>query len=208
MEEKEIIKAEIEKRTIKYIRIFLIVLLAIEGLLSIFCAIGYGRKANHYKESWHVWSDVGFYCLVFIIIFGVILISLGIFYFVVNHMELIVTNKRVYGKTTFGKRVDLPIDSISSTGLCYFNGIFIASSSGKIKFLLMKNRSELHNVISELVIGRQDNSENSEKNVELVNKSDKLNSSADEIRKYKELLDSGVVTQEEFDAKKKQLLGL
>lgn len=33
-------------------------------------------------------------------------------------------------------------------------------------------------------------------------------SPADEIRKFKELLDSGVITQEEFDAKKKQLLGL
>lgn len=33
-------------------------------------------------------------------------------------------------------------------------------------------------------------------------------SPADEIRKYKELLDMGIITQEEFDAKKRQLLGL
>lgn len=33
-------------------------------------------------------------------------------------------------------------------------------------------------------------------------------SSADELKKYKELLDDGVITQEEFDAKKKQILGL
>lgn len=32
--------------------------------------------------------------------------------------------------------------------------------------------------------------------------------SAEELKKYKDLLDSGVITQEEFDAKKKQLLGL
>ena len=32
--------------------------------------------------------------------------------------------------------------------------------------------------------------------------------SADELKKYKDLLDCGVITQEEFDAKKKQLLGL
>ena len=31
---------------------------------------------------------------------------------------------------------------------------------------------------------------------------------ADELIKYKELLDQEVITQEEFDAKKKQLLGL
>ena len=33
-------------------------------------------------------------------------------------------------------------------------------------------------------------------------------STADEIMKFKQLLDAGVITQEEFDAKKKQLLGL
>ena len=33
-------------------------------------------------------------------------------------------------------------------------------------------------------------------------------SSADEIAKFKKLLDDGVISQEEFDAKKKQLLGL
>ena len=33
-------------------------------------------------------------------------------------------------------------------------------------------------------------------------------SGADELKKYKELLDNGVITQEEFDAKKKQILGL
>lgn len=33
-------------------------------------------------------------------------------------------------------------------------------------------------------------------------------SSADELLKFKQLLDAGVITQEEFDAKKKQLLGL
>jgi len=33
-------------------------------------------------------------------------------------------------------------------------------------------------------------------------------STADEIKKYKELLDCGIITQEEFNEKKKQLLGL
>ncbi|WP_153464786.1 SHOCT domain-containing protein [Sediminibacillus terrae] len=33
-------------------------------------------------------------------------------------------------------------------------------------------------------------------------------SEADELKKYKELLDEGVITEEEFQSKKKQLLGL
>ena len=32
--------------------------------------------------------------------------------------------------------------------------------------------------------------------------------SADELKKYKELLDTGIISQEEFDFKKKQLLGM
>ena len=35
-----------------------------------------------------------------------------------------------------------------------------------------------------------------------------VTSPVEEIKKYKELLDSGIITQEEFEAKKKQLLGL
>ena len=34
------------------------------------------------------------------------------------------------------------------------------------------------------------------------------NSAADELLKFKQLLDMGAITQDEFDAKKKQLLGL
>ena len=34
------------------------------------------------------------------------------------------------------------------------------------------------------------------------------NSPADEIKRYKELLDDGIITNEEFEEKKKQLLGL
>ena len=33
-------------------------------------------------------------------------------------------------------------------------------------------------------------------------------SAADELKKFKELLDMGAISQEEYDAKKKQLLGL
>lgn len=45
---------------------------------------------------------------------------------------------------------------------------------------------------------------------QLTNTSNTTNtiSAADELKKFKELLDMGAITQEEFDAKKKELLGL
>ena len=44
--------------------------------------------------------------------------------------------------------------------------------------------------------------------LEEKNSQDTSISSADEIRKFKQLLDDGIITQEEFNVKKKQLLGL
>lgn len=41
-----------------------------------------------------------------------------------------------------------------------------------------------------------------------MNESEQKISFADELRKYKALFDDGIITQEEFEAKKKQILGL
>ena len=46
------------------------------------------------------------------------------------------------------------------------------------------------------------------RNVPSTNLPTSIVGGADEIKKYKELLDNGIITQEEFEAKKKQLLGL
>ncbi len=48
----------------------------------------------------------------------------------------------------------------------------------------------------------------SDEQYEELNSGSNSNSVPDEIKKFKELLDNGIITQEEFDAKKKQLLGL
>lgn len=114
---------------------------------------------------------------------------------------LYVTNKRVYGQTLLGRRVDIPLDSISSISLTLglLSGVSVASSSGRITFLFLIERDKIYNVISDYIIERQShNSKQKETNTD----------NFDELKKYKGLLDSGVITQEEFDAKKKQILGL
>lgn len=133
------------------------------------------------------------------ICFLVFSVCLFIFAIAIQKVEITVSDKRVYGITTFGKRVDLPFDSISAVGISAFNGIAIGTSSGRIVFKGIGNRDEIHKAISDLLISRQ----NRKAPVQTSNQSN-----ADEMKKYKELLDSGVISQEEFDAKKKQLLGL
>ena len=56
----------------------------------------------------------------------------------------------------------------------------------------------IKNYIENLIFSKDDNVKT------IINQA----SSADELKKFKDLLDSGIITQEEFEQKKKQLLGL
>lgn len=143
------------------------------------------------------------FLLLFDICFLVVSICLLVFAIIIQETSITVSNKRVYGITTFGKRVDLPFDSISAAGISSFNGIAIGTSSGRIVFKGIGNRDEIHDAISKVLLERQG------KNITTTTiKQEIPQSNADELKKYKDLLDSGIISQEEFDAKKKQLLGL
>ena len=118
--------------------------------------------------------------------------------------ELTVTDKRIYGKVAFGKRVDLPVDSVSATStIQLLKGVAVSTSSGKISFLAIKNADEIYSIINELLVKRQ---ESAATKTETATET-KLDET-EQILKYKDLLDKKIITQEEFDAKKKQILGL
>lgn len=139
--------------------------------------------------------------LISIIPLSAILIALFLYIWLSSY-SLTVTDKRVYGKAAFGKRVDLPFDKVSAVGTSFLKGIDVGTSSGRIKFKIIKNQEEIHSVISKLLMERQQTEKlNSVQNNENV-------SNADELKKFKELLDNGIITQDEFDKKKNQLLNL
>lgn len=160
------------------------------------------RNYNPYGDGFvgtYIAPDSGEGSAVFFYL-AVLCLILGIFIYIkMKSCQIVITDKRVYGKTSFGKHVDLPLDKISSVGMSFPKCITVASSSGVIKFYLINNRDDVHDVLSKLLINRQE--ESGAKNHDSV-------SDADEIKKYKELLDSNIITQEEFDAKKRQILGL
>lgn len=131
---------------------------------------------------------------------GTIIFFVSGLIFAVMDYELIVTDGRIVGKTSFGKRVDLPISQISGVGTGIFNRVSIATSAGAINFCGVKNKNEVFSAISELLLKRQEETRLSSKASE--------SSIADELKKLKVLLDADIITQEEFEAKKKQLLGL
>lgn len=164
-------------------------------------------------ENGRGWSEWGFWmswafnfsrgCPGMVTVVGLLLLIIGVFVFwAFNGTGITVTDKRIYGVAKFGKRVDLPVDSITSIGVGLFNSISIATASGQLVFGLLTNRNEVQEAISKLLVERQ------KKGTGTGIKQEIPQSAADELKKYKDLLDDGVISQEEFDAKKKQLLGL
>lgn len=90
----------------------------------------------------------------------------------------------------------------------YFSEVYINFlETGKVKsgsFLYKTYAASAQQILSMLAIMTD-----SIKNPEPIKNPDTANNYvADEIIKFKSLLDQGIITQEEFDAKKKQLLGL
>lgn len=183
MNEKELIRSE---KAVPIIPIIILCLGVFLLILAFTGALGSDRFHN-YSPEWVLISAI-------IIAFGVV--SLIIF----GNCSLVVTDKRVYGNALF-KRVDIPIDSISAVAIVgIINGISVASSSGYIRFAYIKNSITVHQEISKLILNRQDKPAARQTNI--INQS----SDADEILKFKKLLDDGVITQEEFDDKKRKLL--
>lgn len=139
----------------------------------------------------------------FIILIGLGMTLIGLLLYTYwSKYELTITDKRVYGKVLFGIRVDLPLDSISSVGTSFLWGVDFGTSSGRIHFKFMSNKNKIHSTISDLLIERQKEEKTTKTSKHIST------SNADEIKKFKELLDIGAITQEEFDTKKNQLLNL
>lgn len=199
MGEQKIVESTMSyQKTLKKVCLVLFGILFVAGIKG---AIIFFQK-THFDPSWK--SDDYIFVSIFIALIclnGV----LWFLYFVISKEQIVVTNKRVYGRTSFGKQVDLPLDSISAVATSLFKGIAVGTSSGRIKFLGISNRNEIYEEIKKILADRQ--SKEVKTNAPVTNITQEQ-SSADELKKFKDLLDSGVITQEEFDAKKKQLLGL
>ena len=199
-------KTIIEGNFIKMRKIILPVIIIIFIIDIIGLITGYNTALNyHTQEEIMEYPDMylGAY-IMWMYPFSVIpLLFLALFFIAFRKSELVITDKRVYGKAIFGKRVDLPLDKVSAVGTSFLKGIDVGTSSGRIKFKLVKNQDEIHSALSKLLMERQEK-ENKNTVVENIIST----SNADELKKFKELLDSGVITQEEFYAKKKQVLCL
>ena len=210
MEEQILVKSE-HYNLKKCIRIVLIVfaVLILLGFVLYACNFNncrfhewYNGHISHYSITGNMLDPFSLEAGFFIDIGLIVIVLAMVVRWWFSSYDLTVTDKRIYGKTTFGKRVDLPVDSISAVGTSVLKGIAIATASGKIVFKLIKNRDEIHSEISNLIISRQSKSNYVTETVE------ESRGVTDELKKFKELLDCGAITQEEYDKKKKELLNI
>ena len=69
--------------------------------------------------------------------------------------ELTITNKRIYSKASLGRKVSLPVDSVSAVATHIFNGISVLTASGRITFYFLKNTDKIYDTVNNLLINRQ-----------------------------------------------------
>lgn len=208
MEEKILIKSE-RSQSEKTLKSLITVFFAFFCVFAVILLLPFGEEilgggywcAFYFGEYTPLFVLFVIHCL--FLIGGVISL---IILLVNRKCELTVTDKNVRGKTLHGKEVVLPLYMVSAYSTRKrLSTIVIATSSGLTKFTLIGNYAEIGEVLAKLINDRQANTQATTN--ESPAQSAQSNS-MDDLVKLKSLLDNGIITQEEFDAKKKEILGL
>lgn len=92
-----------------------------------------------------------------LLVYGSILMFVwGILHFLKYwNISLTVTNKRLYGVNRFGKRVDIPLRSITSVSTSRKHDILFFTPSGKVVFRNFQNADEIYQIISKMIADQQ-----------------------------------------------------
>lgn len=113
-------------------------------------------------------------------------------------MQMIVYNDRIVCKNGRKTIKEFLLKDVKSVEVCSNKGLKLRGNGVKYKINRLQNRAELRKAI----MGRL--SKISDESAGITGK----DMPAYNIAKFKELLDAGIITQEEFEAKKRQILGL
>ena len=91
-----------------------------------------------------------------VIIFAfVFFVAAIVVYLMMRNCKFVITDKRIYGQSTFGKQVSLPLDKVSMASTTFLNCLVVSTSSGKIAFWLITNGDEAWQIINNSIIARQ-----------------------------------------------------
>lgn len=107
--------------------------------------------------------------------------------------EITVTDEEIYGKLARGKKVSIPLNQIIAVKPCILEGISIKTINNTSNFYCIQNRDEVIKAITYLL-------ENSSQ----ISR-EKVIGEAEQLKSLKSLLDANIITQEEFEMKKKEI---
>lgn len=174
-----------------------------ESFAKIMNEEGYYRYSSFNIASWFSYTNFISFCqgnftFPFALCLLLIATILTIIISIEKQKEIIVDGDSLFCRCSKKKSLNFMVEDIVSIKASKI-GLSLRGKSFKFKIFFISNIDELKNVITDKlsVVKRDD------ENTVILNSSE-----ADELKKFKELFDSGVITQEEFDAKKKQILGL
>lgn len=129
---------------------------------------------------------------------AIIIALLNLLYRLDKKAELIINGDRIICKNGQKTKKEFLVKDVKSISIAFIKGLKIVGDSVKYKINLIENGDEIKSVLMEKISAQP---------VENAVTASQDNTT-DDLVKYKELLDSDVITQEEYDAKKKQLLNL
>lgn len=175
-----------------------------DAFRDLMVAGGYDRYGAYNIGDWFKYTDMTEYfteyywkkplpVCSYVVVFLALVVTL--FICIEEKKELIVYEESVLCKVNKKKAKQLVFKDINSVDFGS-NSIKIAGTGIRFKILNLTNAEAIKSVIIE-----KKNAAQSKPEVTNV-------SGAEELMKFKELLDRGIITQEEFNAKKNQILGL
>ena len=161
----------------------------------------YDESASYYLRYTSFFEFYFAKNVLFFVIYGSIFLVVGIlniYYLRDKKTEIIVKKDILICKKNNGKSIQVLLKNITSAETTRLKGLKIVGNGFKYKIILVKNNEEIRNEIMKLLA----------ESAEVTTEPKENDGNINELKKYKQLLDDGIITQEEFDKKKAEILNL
>lgn len=217
--EERLMKAKIQYEKTQFSLIATIVWMIFWGLVLLIGFSNDGRYTRFLGLKVYIYSYEGAISIPLIVIIILIGFILPLIAPIIRkkwaeRMRLTIDEEQivgVYGRFS-AKQLNLPIEKLDNVVITdtFFDKIrsgktiVVSGASGRVIFPMCHNADEFAAEALKMIKNYKQNyrADSGRSNAQ------PQGGTADELKKYKDLLDNGIITQEEFDAKKKQLLGL
>lgn len=149
-------------------------------------------------KDWFLSNEKRTGLLIFVAALVLIMLVFQVLTLLEKKKKIIIEKRGVICTGSLGKEIVFPIKRSLTVKKGLFNGIRVKSPEHRYYILSVSNGKEIVDVVNNIKSEIQ----------KALSDSKAKTSATEELLKLKELLDAGVITQDEFDAKKKAYLNL